>query len=178
VPGLGWLDVSNLDFNVLLLLEPLHAAYLAQRQPDAAMGTALAAHPAVCWYLAHLHPPIQPYLERCVALANANPTPGEVRQAELAVLDSMHDWLIYVLDPEKYDQLEFLKWEDESLLSMADFTGKIVLDIGSGTGRLAFTVAPTPGSCTPLNRWPTCAVTCGQSVPNWGWRTSTPAMAC
>ncbi|MFU8826438.1 MAG: class I SAM-dependent methyltransferase [Brevefilum sp.] len=146
MPGLGWLDVSNLDFYALLLLEPLHAACLAEREPSEAMGTALAAHPALRWYLARIHPPIQPYLEACLALGQDHPTPNAVRQAERAVLDSMQDWLIYVLDPAKYDQLEFLKWEDSSLLSMADFTGKIVLDIGSGTGRLAFTVAPYAGT--------------------------------
>jgi hypothetical protein len=63
MPGLNWLDVCDVDFNALLLLEPLHAAYLAQRQPDAAMGTALAAHPAVRWYLAQIHPPIGAYIE-------------------------------------------------------------------------------------------------------------------
>lgn len=142
MPGLGWLDVSNIDFNALLLLEPLHAAYLAQREPSAAMGTALAAHPAVGWYLAHIHPPIRPYLADCLALSEVDPTPEALRRAEVAVLGSIEDWLIYVLDPAQYDQLEFLTWSDESLLSMADFTDKVVLDIGSGTGRLAFTVAP------------------------------------
>ena len=142
MPVLGWLDVSDLDFHALLLLEPLHAAYLAEREPSEAMGTALTAHSAVRWYLAHIHPPIQPYLERCLALGQDNPAPDALRQAELAVLDSMHDWLIYVLDPEKYDQLEFLKWDDSSLLSMTEFADKIIFDIGSGTGRLAFTVAP------------------------------------
>ncbi len=140
--GLGWLDTSNIPFDALLLLEPFHAAYLAERSPDAAMGTALAANPAVAWYLAQIHPPIQPYLDNCQALAGPSPTPEAVRQAERAVLDTMQDWLIYVLDPAKYDQLAFLAWPDESLLSMADFNDKIVLDIGAGTGRLAFTVAP------------------------------------
>lgn len=74
-------------------------------------------------------------------MAKQNPTSEELRQAELCVLDSMHDWLIYVLTPERYDQLEFLAWDDASLLGMADFNDKIVLDIGSGTGRLAFAVA-------------------------------------
>jgi len=142
MPGFNWLDVAEVDFNALLLLEPLHAAYLAQRQADAAMGTALAAHPAVGWYLARIHPPIKRYLEACLALAEADPTPGTLREAELAVLDSIQDWLIYVLDPRIYDRLEFLTWDDHSLLSMVDFRGKVVLDIGSGTGRLAFTVAP------------------------------------
>jgi SAM-dependent methyltransferase len=142
MPGLGWLDVSQLDFNLLLLLEPLHAAHLAQRKPDAAMGPALHAHPAVEWYLAHIHPPVRTYLDACKTIAPANPSPGEVRHAEVDVLNAMHDWLIYVFDPEKYDQLEFLAWDDNSLLEMADFRDKVVLDIGSGTGRLAFTVAP------------------------------------
>ncbi len=142
--GLNWLDVTEIDFNALLLLEPLHAAYLAQRQPDAAMGTALAAHPAVGWYLARIHPPITPYLEGCLALGESDATPQALREAERAVLDSIQDWLIYVLDPQIYDRLEFLTWDDRSLLSMADFGGKVVLDIGSGTGRLAFTVAPQP----------------------------------
>ena len=140
--GLNWLDVTEVDFNALLLLEPLHAAYLAQRQPDRSMGTALSANPAVRWYLNRIHPPIQPYLESCLALAEAEATPEAVRQAELTVLDSIQDWLIYALDPRIYDGLEFLNWDDGSLLSMADFNGKVVLDIGSGTGRLAIIVAP------------------------------------
>lgn len=142
MPGLGWLDVSEINFNALLLLEPLHAAYLTQRQPSEAMGTALAAHPAVHWYLLHIHPPIQAYIDGCLALAQPDPGPETLRAAEVAVLDSMHDWLIYILDPNRYNQLAFLGWDDQSLLGMADFSDKIVLDIGSGTGRLAFTVAP------------------------------------
>jgi SAM-dependent methyltransferase len=140
--GLGWLDVSEIDFNALLLLEPLQAACLLERQPSEAMGTALAAHPTVCWYLGQIHPPIQTYLDGCLDLAQSDPTLESLREAEVTVLDSMHDWLIYVLDPNRYDQLAFLGWDDRSLLGMADFRDKIVLDIGSGTGRLAFTVAP------------------------------------
>ena len=139
--NLGWLDVSDVDFNALLLLEFLHIRNLAQRKPDEAMGTALAAHPAVGWVLIQTYPPIKNYVESCLAMAKANLSPRESRAAEVAVLDSMHDWLIYVLDPAQYDRLEFLAWDDSSLLDMADFEDKIVLDIGSGTGRLAFAVA-------------------------------------
>ena len=142
MPGLNWLDVSHISYNALLLLEPLHAECLANRIPDEAMGTALHAHPSVEYYLQKIYPPINDYIKKCLALAKPNPTQEDLRQAELDVLNSMHDWLIYVLEPAKYDQLEFLAWDDNSLLSMADFKDKIVLDIGSGTGRLAFTIAP------------------------------------
>jgi len=37
--SLGWLDVSEIDFNALLLLEPLHVRYIAEREPDPKMGT-------------------------------------------------------------------------------------------------------------------------------------------
>jgi len=139
--SLDWLDVANIDFNALLLLEPLHVRCLSARKPSKEMGTALAAHPAVQWYLTQTCAPVKPYIENCLALAKEQPSPKELREAELAILDSMQDWLIYVLNPEKYDLLEFLTWDDTSLLNMAYFKEKIVLDIGSGTGRLAFTVA-------------------------------------
>lgn len=142
MPGLGWLNVNNINLNALLLLEPLHVRYIAERQPSEAMGTALAAHPAVAWYLVQTYPAVKEFVEDCLALAKEHPTPKELRQAEIAILDSMQDWLIYVLDPAKYDALEFLGWEDASLLSMADFQDKIVLDLGAGTGRLAFAAAP------------------------------------
>jgi len=140
--NLGWLDVTDISFNALLLLEPLHAKYLAEQKPDIHMGTALKANPAVAWYLAQIHLTIRAYIESCLALADSDPAEDGVRQAEVTVLESMQDWLIYVLDPGQYDRLPFLSWEDSSLLSMADFSNQVVLDIGSGTGRLAFTVAP------------------------------------
>lgn len=140
--NLGWLDVNDINFNALLLLEPLHVRYLAQRKPSEAMGTALAAHPAVQWYLIETDPSVKAYVKNCLAVAKLHPTREDLQLAETAVLESMQDWLIYVLNPDKYDQLEFLAWDDTSLLGMANFQDKLVLDIGSGTGRLAFAVAP------------------------------------
>jgi ubiquinone/menaquinone biosynthesis C-methylase UbiE len=139
---LGWLDVTDIHINALLLLEPLHLQYIADRKPDAIMGTVLSAHPAIKWLFEQRYPPILDYINGCLSLAKPNPNPTELRQAEIQILKSMQDWLIYVLDPARYDQLDFLNWDDASLLEMADYEDKIVLDIGSGTGRLAFAVAP------------------------------------
>jgi len=141
MPSLGWLDVTDISFNALLLLDPLHVRYISERQPSELMGTALAANPAVQWYLVQTYPPIANYVDSCLALAPPFTIQQACREAEVAVLDSMQDWLIYVLDPAIYDHLSFLGWDDDSLLSMADFKDKIVLDIGAGTGRLAFCVA-------------------------------------
>jgi ubiquinone/menaquinone biosynthesis C-methylase UbiE len=49
--------------------------------------------------------------------------------------------MVYVVDPSIYDTQPFLGWDSDELLSLADFRGKTVIDVGSGTGRLAFCVA-------------------------------------
>jgi ubiquinone/menaquinone biosynthesis C-methylase UbiE len=135
------MDVSEVSFNAILLLEPLHIEYLATLEPDAQMGTALKANPAVDWYMRQIHPPCSEYIDRCLALAQDDPNPEELRKAEIAVLDKIQDWLVYALDPDRYDKQPFLSWDDASLLGMADYKDKVVIDIGSGTGRLAFVVA-------------------------------------
>lgn len=143
MPGLeSWMDVTEVSFNVLLLFEPFQIEYIASREPDTAMGTALKAHSAVEWYLRQIHPPIGNYLDRCLELAIQDASPEQIRQSEIEILERYRDWVVYAVKPERYDELEFNSWDDGSLLSMADFKQKVVVDIGSGTGRLAFVVAP------------------------------------
>jgi hypothetical protein len=78
---LGWLDVSEINFNALLLLEPIHGEGLASGyyKTTAQMGTALKANPSVEWYLRQIHPPVGDYLDQCLALANPNPSSAERR---------------------------------------------------------------------------------------------------
>jgi ubiquinone/menaquinone biosynthesis C-methylase UbiE len=59
----------------------------------------------------------------------------------MAVLDMINDLVVYVVDATIYDNLPFLGWDSNELTSLVDFSGKTVIDIGSGTGRLAFTAA-------------------------------------
>lgn len=137
-----WLDHSQLDFNTLLLLERIQISWLPGWLPEAALGKALTAHPAVAWYLRHKCPPVAAWVDAVLAKAEPPAGPEDLRQAEMDVLASIDDLAVYVLDPSVYDAQPFLAWDDRELTGLLDFTGLLVLDIGSGTGRLAFTVAP------------------------------------
>lgn len=146
---LNWMDVSDVSFNALLLLERVQLSWFPNWNfPEPQMSQALAANPAVAWYLRHKAPEIAPWVDAelatAAALAGKNPllSPEEIRQAEVAVLRSMVDLLVYALDPLIYDAQPFLAWDSGELTGCVDFGGKTVLDIGSGTGRLAFVAAP------------------------------------
>ena len=140
---LDWLDVSHLSFNTLLLLEQVQLTWLPGWLPEQELGLALRANPVVEWYMRHKCPQISGWLDRVIAAVpgDAPADPAQVRQAEVSVLASMTDLVVYALDPAVYDAQPFLGWDTDELLSVTDFTAKTVIDVGAGTGRLALAVA-------------------------------------
>lgn len=140
---LDWIDVSTLSFNSLLLLERVQLSWFPGWVPEAELGTALRANPVVAWYLRHKCPELDPWLDGVMASGVKDPAlgPDHVRQAEETVLGTITDLLTYVVDPAAYDALSFLNWDDRELTDLVDFQGTTVLDVGSGTGRLALVAA-------------------------------------
>jgi SAM-dependent methyltransferase len=135
-----WLDPTTLSFNTLLLLERVQLSWLPGGVPEPELAVALAANPVVAWYLRHKCPELAGWLDR---LPSPPPEadPAAIRPAEVAVLRTLDDLLTYVLDPAIYDAQPFLGWDSRELTALADWAGATVLDVGAGTGRLAFTVA-------------------------------------
>ncbi len=142
---LNWIDVTPLSFNVLLLLEQVQLSWFPGWVPESELAIALKANPTVDWYLRNKCPELSDWLDEVGSTATDNPNPNleEIRLAEIAVMKSINDILVYVVDPAAYDAQPFLAWDSDELLSLTDFTQKIVIDVGAGTGRLALTVADT-----------------------------------
>lgn len=139
--AVNWLDVTDIPFQALLLLERAQLNWLpiwGLRQPE--WSLALAANPVVAWYLRHKAPELCAWLDQPPPPLPPDPSPAQVRQAERVILAQLNDLLVYALDPAIYDRQPFLNWDSNELLGLADFRGKRVIDVGSGTGRLAFTV--------------------------------------
>lgn len=141
--SLNWIDVNEYDFNCLLLMERFQLEYLCScgDRVRNELGVALTAHPAVKWYISHLLPEYAGLLDTLTG-DTASVSPDELRRCECAVMAWMEDFVTYTT-PEVMDaKCPFIYgWDKERLFELADLTGKRVLDVGSGSGRLAFAAA-------------------------------------
>lgn len=139
---LNWMDVTPLSFNALLLLERVQLLWLpGWGLPREPWALALQANPVVAWFLRHKCPEIAPWVDELLALELPPEAAARLREAEVLILQALEDLMVYAVDPARYDAQPFLGWDDRELTDLVDFSGKTVLDIGAGTGRLAFIAA-------------------------------------
>ena len=139
----NWMDVSDLSFNTLLLLERVQLSWFPGWVPEVELAIALRANPVVEWYLRNKCPELGAWLDGVMARGREGKpaSAAEVRRAEGAILRALDDLVVYVVDPAVYDAQPFLTWDSSELTSLTDFSAKTVIDVGSGTGRLALAVA-------------------------------------
>ncbi|MFZ2970538.1 MAG: class I SAM-dependent methyltransferase [Minisyncoccia bacterium] len=136
-----WIDTTKLSFKGLLLLERWQIELLSKRPFNKDFAIALKANPEVEWFLRHKCLKVSDWLDKVLSFETTGSNTDGIRKAELTILNEINDWLTYAVNPAIYDNQSFLKWDSAELLSLTDFSNKIVLDIGSGTGKLAFLVA-------------------------------------
>jgi SAM-dependent methyltransferase len=156
--SLGWIDAKAFSFNTLLLMDTWIVRYISYEKKaefNQKLAVALAANPAVCWYFGSKCPDRREYYETLAGNAPTGVSPEHVGECEIYVLDALDTFIVY-LYPAIMDELPYIKtWDAQRLLSITDFTDKTVLDIGSGTGRLAIAAASLAKwvyACEPVDR--------------------------
>ncbi len=141
----GWINGEDFSFNTFLLFDTWIINNLSKKRYQdftRNFSIALSGNPVVQWYLSTKCPEHKEYFDSLVKSVPENLTPEEIRQAEIWVLEKMDTTVVYAY-PEIMDKLSYItEWDSERLLEITDFSDKTVLDIGSGTGRLAFAAAP------------------------------------
>jgi SAM-dependent methyltransferase len=139
--GVNWIDTSKLSFNTLLLLEYIQISWFPGWLPEKELSIALKANPVVEWFLRNKCPEIEDWLDKVLLIKTEKCSKEDIHKAEQTILGSINDLLTYVINPSIYDAQPFLQWNPSELTTLVDFTGKIVIDVGAGTGKLTFIAA-------------------------------------
>lgn len=140
----NWINAEELSFNSFLLMDRWIIRLICKskwQEFRKNLGIALAYNPTVCWYFINKCPECEVDVNEMTNNVPSNLTKEEIRKCEIFVLNEIDSYVVYVY-PDIMEQCPYIRdWNEERLLSMIDFRDKVVLDIGSGTGRLAFTAA-------------------------------------
>jgi len=154
----GWIDAKQFPFDTLLLMDRWIFRTIARKEDPEfrqKLAISLSGNPKVHWYIVNKCPERKEYYDELVASVTAGCSIEEMRDSENFVLDAL-DWAVVYVYPEIMEKLPYIKdWNNDRLLSITDFSDKTVMDIGSGTGRLAFaaaTVARHVYACEPVDR--------------------------
>ncbi len=142
---LGWIDTKTYSFDCMLRMERFQIRLMLENldpETGAAMAVALKANPKVAWVFAHKCPELAEKVGTLAASAPEGLPADEIRAAEDAVIGAFEDFVIYTTPEVMGEKCDFIYgWKKERLFELCDMEGKTVLDVGSGTGRLAFAAA-------------------------------------
>lgn len=129
------------DLNDLFLLEAHQIANLPQRAPARELAAVLHADPRLRRFLVARHPAIGEFVTR--SLDEHGPASGDdLAACERSLVWELADWIVYQRAPEMYDSGSEVDFDVAAVVSVVDLEGKVVIDAGAGTGRVAFAVAP------------------------------------
>ncbi len=144
---LNWIHVEDFSFHCCLLMEAFQIRLMwnssqNNAEQKASLAMALRHNPAVKWFFQHKCPESAAFWENITASAPDNLSAADIRAAEVRALAAVEDFVTYTR-PEIMDtSCDFIyAWDKERLFELADFSDKVVLDVGSGSGRLAFAAA-------------------------------------
>lgn len=143
----NWIDKSQYTLDSFLLMDRWlirMAINTSNDWPEFAqnLSLALSSRPYVAWYCIKKAPEVKERVEQLIKSAPINADSKQIKTAEEFIVQATETSIIYT-DPNNMNKNcnYIYNWKEEHLLELVDFKNKLVLDIGSGTGRLAFAAA-------------------------------------
>ena len=142
---LGWINPEEYSFDCMLRMERFQIRLMLEEmdsETEEAMAAALKANPKAAWLFERKCPELAEKVRRLVAQAPDDLSQEQIRAAEVRVLGAFEDFVIYTTPEVMEEKCDFIYgWSKEHLFELCELEGKTVLDVGSGTGRLAFAAA-------------------------------------
>ena len=143
--NIGWINTEEYSFDCMLLMERFQIRLMLESlsgETEEAMAAALKANPKAAWLFERKCPEMAERVKTLAAQAPESLTAEQIRTAEIRVMDEFEDFVVYTTPEVMEKQCDFIYgWNRERLYELCSLEGKTVLDVGSGTGRLAFAAA-------------------------------------
>ena len=132
----------SLHWEDLLLLEALQIKYLEDRVAEKEFATLIREYPVVHRFLVLKFPPVASFLARLLEENTAIQDPLMIEEHCQEALWEIADLIIYNKHPELFDTHAPIRWEIDEISVITSLEGMVVADVGAGSGRIAFLVAP------------------------------------
>ena len=126
----------------LLLLEYYQVKALQNRVAEKEFATLLRKSPVVRRYLVSMYPDIDSFLSKIIEENEPEDDPELIGSQCQEALWEIADLIIYNKYPEVYDKKAPARWDINDIATITHLEGKTVADVGAGSGRIAFLVAP------------------------------------
>lgn len=138
---LEFLKDAPLEVEDLFLPEDFQIGYLPGYVAERELAVALHAYPAIARFMKKKCPSVSTFIDGI--MAQHGPAQDEAALAACceAVVRSIDDLLVYNKCPEVYDAAPFHQWDFAEITGVASLDGKVVVDAGAGTGRVALEAA-------------------------------------
>lgn len=142
-----WIDASEYSMDCILLFDRwvlrriLADCDYYDGDYVSDMAKALYKYPYIDAFCRRKAPECSAFLDQVCRIPNKAWTDDEMRKAETKILETHETFVVYAY-PEVMEQVNYIRnWDAKYLHELVDLQDKIVLDVGAGTGRLAFAAA-------------------------------------
>ncbi|MCP5108346.1 MAG: class I SAM-dependent methyltransferase, partial [bacterium] len=131
----------TLNVEDLLYLEFFQIGYLPDRVPRKEFSTLLREYPTIKRFLISRHPPIESFINTIFKENEKIKDKGLINEHCDELLWEIADLIVYNKHPEIYDDKVKFRWDISEIISIELLKEKVVADVGSGSGMLAFLLA-------------------------------------
>ncbi len=151
-------DGINLMAEDLLLLESFQIKYLPERVPQNEFATLIREYPLIKNHLVSKNPSVRNFIYTVLKENETIEDKSLIKKHIDELLWEIADLIVYNKSPEIYDEKAKFKWNIDEIIAKKSITGKVVTDVGAGSGMLAFLLsqyAETVYAIEPLSSFRT-----------------------